>query len=55
MEIISQLPKIDWLGVLGALTALLGAAALLATFIPGEEPERTLYRIVAWLEKFSRK
>jgi len=53
--IIPQLLKIDWLGALGALTALLAAVAAVATFIPGDEPERTLQKIVDFLSKFSRK
>jgi hypothetical protein len=53
--IIPQLLKIDWLGALGALTALLAAVAAVATFIPGDEPEKTLQKIVDFLSKFSRK
>jgi hypothetical protein len=53
--IIPQLLKIDWLAALGALTALLAAVAAVAAFIPGEEPERTLQKIVDFLSKFSRK
>ena len=53
--IIPQLLKIDWFGALGALTALLAAVAAVAAFIPGEEPERTLGRIVEFLSRFSRQ
>ena len=53
--LIPALLKIDWLGALGAVTALLGAAAAVAAFIPGDEPERTLQQIVDFLSKFSRK
>jgi hypothetical protein len=53
--LIPALLKIDWLGALGAITALLGAIAAVAAFIPGEEPERTLGRIVEFLSRFSRK
>jgi hypothetical protein len=55
MEIISTLLKIDWFGVLGALVALLSATVALATLIPGEEPERTLQKIVDFISRFSRK
>lgn len=54
-QLIPQLIKIDWLGALGAVTALLAAVAAVAAFIPGDEPERTLGRIVDFLSKFSRK
>jgi hypothetical protein len=53
--IIPALLKIDWLGALGALTAMLGAVAAVATFIPGDEPEKTLQKIVDFLSKFSKK
>jgi hypothetical protein len=53
--IIPALLKVDWLGALGAVTAALAAIAAVAAFIPGEEPERTLGRIVSFLSKFSRK
>ena len=53
--LIPQLLKIDWLGALGAVTALLAAGAAVAAFIPGDEPERTLQKIVDFLSKFSRK
>jgi hypothetical protein len=53
--IIPGLLKIDWLGALGALTALLAAVATVATFIPGDEPEKTLQKIVDFLSKFSKK
>jgi hypothetical protein len=53
--IIPALLKIDWLSALGALTALLAAVAAVATFIPGDEPEKTLQKIVDFLSKFSKK
>jgi len=53
--IIPKLLKIDWLGALGAVTALLAAVAAVATFIPGDEPERTLQKIVDFLSNFSKK
>ena len=55
MEIITALLKIDWFGVLGALVALLSAAIALATLIPGDEPERTLQKIVDFISSVSRK
>lgn len=54
-QLIPQLLKIDWLGALGAVTALLAAVAAVAAFIPGDEPERTLQKIVDLLSRFSRK
>jgi len=54
-QLIPQLLKIDWLGALGALTGLLAAVAAVATFIPGDEPEKTLQKIVDFLSKFSKK
>lgn len=54
-NIISLIASQDWLAWLGAITALLGAVIAIAQLIPGEEPERTLSRIVDFLAKFSRK
>jgi hypothetical protein len=41
--------------ILGALTALLGAAIAVATLFPGDEPEATLQKIVDFISKISRK
>lgn len=54
-SIISTIVSQDWLAWLGALTALLTAVVAVAQLIPGDEPERTLTRIVDFLAKFSRK
>ena len=53
--IIPALLKIDWLGVLGAVAALLTAVIAIASFIPGEQPEKSLQAVVDFLSKFSRK
>jgi len=53
--IIPALLKVDWLGALGAITAALAAIAAVASFIPGDEPEKTLQKIVDFLSKFSKK
>lgn len=54
-NIISFITSQDWLAWVGALTALLGAVIAIAQLIPGDEPERTLQKIVDILTKFSRK
>jgi hypothetical protein len=53
--IIPALLKVDWLGVIGAVTALLTAAIAVASFIPGDQPEKSLQAVVNFLSKFSRK
>lgn len=53
--IISLITSQDWLAWVGAITALLGAVIAIAQLIPGEEPERTLQKIVDFISKFSRK
>ena len=53
--IINLIQNTDIFGWLGAITALLGAVIAIAQLIPGDEPERTLSRIVDFLAKFSRK
>ena len=53
--IISFVTSQDWIAWVGAITALLGAVIAIAQLIPGEEPERTLQKIVDFISKFSRK
>jgi hypothetical protein len=53
--IIPTLLSVDWLGVLGAITALLTAVIAVASFIPGDQPEKVLQAVVDVLSKFSRK
>lgn len=45
----------NWQSYLGVITAVLGAAIAVATVIPGDEPERTLSKIVSFIESISRK
>jgi hypothetical protein len=52
LQIVSQL---NWLEILGAVSGLLAALIVIFELIPGDEPERTLRKVVAILEKFSRK
>ncbi len=54
-NLISLVTSVDLFAWLGAITALLGAVIAIAQLIPGDEPERTLSRIVDFLAKFSRK
>ena len=53
--IINLIQGTDIFAWLGAITALLGAVIAVAQLIPGDEPERTLSRIVDFLARFSRK
>jgi hypothetical protein len=54
-QLIPTLLSVDWLGVLGAVTALLTAVIAIASFIPGDQPEKALQAVVDFLSKFSRK
>jgi len=45
----------NWQSYLGVLTAVLAAAIAVATVIPGDEPERTLQKIVDFIAQISRK
>lgn len=45
----------NWDVLLGHVLALLFAANAIALLIPGEEPERTLGKVVEFLKKLSRK
>lgn len=55
VEIISELTKIDWLAVLGAVSAILGGLTVIFSFIPGDQPEKTFRVIADIISKFSRK
>lgn len=54
MELIQNIVS-HWQEYLGVVTAVLGAAVAVATVIPGDEPERTLQRIVDFIQQISRK
>jgi len=54
MEIITHLLN-NWQSYLGVLATVLGAAIAVATIIPGDEPERTLQKIVDFIAQISRK
>jgi len=54
MEIITHLLN-NWQSYLGVLTAVLAAAIAVASVIPGDEPERTLQKIVDFIANISRK
>ena len=54
MEIITNIAA-NWQAYLGVITAVLAAAIAVATVIPGDEPERTLQKIVDFISRFSRK
>ena len=45
----------NWQTYLGVITAVMGAAIAVATVIPGDEPERTLQKIVDFISQISRK
>lgn len=54
MEIIQNVAN-NWQAYLGVLTAVLTAAIAVATVIPGDEPEKTLQKIVDFISNISRK
>jgi len=54
MDILNNILN-NWQSYLGALSAVLVAAIAVASLIPGDEPEKTLQKIVDFLSKFSKK
>lgn len=54
MDIITNILN-NWQAYLGVITAVLAAAIAVATVIPGDEPERTLQKIVDFISNLSRK
>jgi len=45
----------NWQAYLGVITAVPAAAIAVATLIPGDEPEKTLQKIVDFIAQVSRK
>jgi len=45
----------NWQQYLGVITAVLTAAIAVATVVPGDEPEKTLQKIVDFISQISRK
>ena len=54
MDLITNILN-NWQSYLGVLTAVLAAAIAVATIVPGDEPERTLQKIVDFISQISRK
>jgi len=54
MDVITWLLE-NWAGLVTALVAVLGALIAFFMIIPGEEPEKTLQKIVDFISAFSRK
>jgi hypothetical protein len=55
VTLFAELSKVDWLAVLGAISAILGGLIVIFSLIPGEQPEKTLRVIVDLISKLSRK
>jgi hypothetical protein len=45
----------NWDGLLGTITAIFVALIAFFQIIPGDQPEKTLYKIVEFIKKWSRK
>jgi len=54
-QILTFIQSQDVFAWVGALVTLLSAVIAVASLIPGDEPEKTLQKIVDFLSKFSRK
>lgn len=54
-DIIQTVSQLNWLELIGAVTALLVSLIAIFEFIPGEQPEKTLRAIVGFISRFSRK
>jgi hypothetical protein len=54
MDLITNILN-NWQSYLGVLATVLGAAIAVATVIPGDEPERTLQKIVDFIQSISRQ
>jgi len=54
MDLINNIAT-NWQQYVGIVTAVLTAAIAVAAVIPGDEPERTLQKIVDFISSVSRK
>jgi hypothetical protein len=54
-DIIQTLTQLNWLEVIVALNGLIVALIAIFALVPGEQPEKTLRAIVAFIGRFSRK
>jgi hypothetical protein len=54
MDVINNILN-NWQSYLGVLSAVLVAAIAVSALIPGEEPERTLQKIVDAIARLSKK
>jgi hypothetical protein len=54
-KLIAELSKIDWLAVLGAISAICTGLIVIFSLIPGDQPEKFLKVVVDVIGKFSRK
>jgi len=55
LKIIELVTKIDWLTLLGAVSAICTGLIVIFSLIPGDQPEKTLKVIVDLISKVSRK
>lgn len=54
-DIIQTISRLNWLEIIGALNGLILALIAIFALIPGEQPEKTLRAIAAFVGRFSRK
>lgn len=55
LSIAKSLQSLNWLEILGAVNTIVVALITIFTLIPGDQPEKTLRAIAAFIERFSRK
>lgn len=47
--------SLNWLELIGALTAIIGGLLTIALIFPGEQPDKFLQQVLDFLLKLSRK
>jgi hypothetical protein len=55
LHLLHTLQSLNWLEVLGAVNTLLAALIVIFALIPGEQPEKALRALAAFIGRFSRK
>lgn len=54
-DIIQTVTQLNWLEILAAVNGLVVALIAIFALVPGEQPEKTLRAIAAFIGRFSRK
>lgn len=55
LNIVKSLQSLNWLEILGAANTIIVALIAIFALIPGDQPEKALRAVAAFIARFSRK